>query len=165
MVTDDPIEQPSTLPPQPPSLTRFREKLTRVQAVVVGLLVDVLVVLLLVVLVWVVFGVGRDIVVAIATRSVDAFRTLSVEILTVFIFIELFHSLVEYARYQRIRVTTLVDASLAFVLRDLWIRLYAGETSWQVLLALAVIVIALGGVRTLAVVYSPSERRAEAAEL
>ena len=127
--------------------------------------VSVLVVFVLVALVWVVFGVRRDVIVAIATRSVDSFKNLSVEILSVFVFIELFHSLSEYMRYQRIRVTTLVDASLAFVLREVWIGMYGGDIDWQRLLALAALILALGGVRTLAVVFSPSERKADAAEV
>jgi uncharacterized membrane protein (DUF373 family) len=143
--------------------TRLRDTVSHVQLVTVSVLVDILVLLVLIVLVWVVFGVGRDVVVAIATRSVEAFKGLSVEILTVFVFIELFHSLTEYMRYQRIRVTTLVDASLAFVLREVWIGMYGGEMGWQKLLALAAMILALGGVRTLAVVFSPSEREADAA--
>ena len=138
--------------------------MSRAQTVTVSVLVDVLVVFVLAALVWVVFGVGRDVIVAIATRSVDTFKNLSVEILSVFVFIELFHSLSEYMRYKRIRVTTLVDASLAFVLREVWIGMYGGDIGWQRLLALAAMILALGGVRTLAVVFSPSERNADAAE-
>jgi uncharacterized membrane protein (DUF373 family) len=143
---------------------RLRDVVSRAQTVTVSVVVDVLVVFVLVALVWVVFGVGRDVIVAIATRSVDDFKNLSVEILSVFVFIELFHSLSEYMRYQRIRVTTLVDASLAFVLREVWIGMYGGDVDWQRLLALAALILALGGVRTLAVVFSPSERKADAAD-
>ena len=144
---------------------RLRDVVSRAQTVTVSVVVDVLVVFVLVALVWVVFGVGRDVIVAIATRSVDDFKNLSVEILSVFVFIELFHSLSEYMRYQRIRVTTLVDASLAFVLREVWIGMYGGDVDWQRLLALAALILALGGVRTLAIVFSPSERKADAADV
>lgn len=131
---------------------------------VVTLLIDVLIVFVLIVLVWAVVWVGVDVWTSITTRSWDAFKNLSVEILTVFVFIELFHSLTEYARYKRLRVTTLVDASLAFVLREVWIGMYGGDIGWQKMIALAAMVLALGGVRTLAVVFSPSERRADMAE-
>jgi len=107
---------------------------------------------------------GRDVVVAIATRSADDFKNLSVEVLSAFVFIELFHSQSEYMRYQGIRVTTLVDASLAFVLREVWIGKYGGVIDWQRLLALSAMVIALGGVRTPAVVFSPGERDVDAAQ-
>ena len=129
-----------------------------IQRVVVDVLIDVLVLLVLVALVWAVFGVARDVWHAVTRSSVDAFKSLSVEILTVFVFIELFHSLTEYSRYHRIRVTTLIDASLAFVLREAWIGMYSGDSDWRRLLALALLIVALGGVRTLAIVFSPSER-------
>lgn len=131
---------------------------------VIRVLVDVLVVLVLLVLVWVVFGVARDVWTGISTGSVDGFKNLSIELLTVFVFIELFHSLSEYMRFQRIRVTHLLDASLAFVLREIWVGMYGGDIGASHLFALAALVASLGGVRTLAVVFSPSERAAEVLE-
>ncbi|MHB8706863.1 MAG: phosphate-starvation-inducible PsiE family protein [Coriobacteriia bacterium] len=136
----------------------------RVQAHVIRVLVDVLVILVLAVLVWVVLGVARDVWTTITTRSSDGFKSLSIELLTVFVFIELFHSLSEYMRYRRIRVTHLLDASLAFVLREVWVGMYGGHVDSIQLLALAALILALGGVRTLAVVFSPGERAAELAE-
>ena len=135
------------------------------QSLIVRIVIDVLVVLVLVMLVWVVASVARDVWTAVTQRSGEAFKTLSVELLTVFIFIELFHSLTEYMRFHRLRVTNLVDASLAFVLREVWIGLYAGEAGWQKIMALAALIVALGVIRTLAVVYSPSERAADIAEM
>ncbi len=152
------------LKPETPSPSG-RLNVWAVQSFVVRTVVDVLVVLVLVMLVWVVVGVARDVWTAVTTRSVDAFQTLSVELLTVFVFIELFHSLSEYMRFRRIRVTTMVDASLAFVLREIWVGMYAGETAWQQTLALSALVLALGIIRTLAVVYSPNERVSDVAGL
>lgn len=144
------------------SASASRRSVARIQRVVVDALIDVLVLLVLVALVWAVLGVARDVWHAVTRSSIDAFKSLSVEILTVFVFIELFHSLTEYLRYQRIRVTTLIDASLAFVLREAWIGMYSGESDWRQLMALALLILALGGVRTLAIVFSPSERELRA---
>ncbi len=141
-----------------------RPDLSRLQSAIISGLVEVLVLLVLVVLVWAVIGVGLDVWDAITMRSVDAFKKLTIELLTVFIFIEIFHSLTEYLRSKRIRITTLVDASMAFILRELWVGMYGGEMEWQLLLALAVMVLALGAVRTLAVVYSPGERASDLAD-
>jgi uncharacterized membrane protein (DUF373 family) len=135
-----------------------------VQASVIRMLVDVLVMLVLIVLVWVVLGVARDVWIAITTRSPEGFKSLSIELLTVFVFIELFHSLSEYMRFQRVRVTHLLDASLAFVLREVWVGMYGGHLDSASVFALAGLVLALGIVRTLAVVYSPGERAAEIAD-
>lgn len=141
-----------------------RAGIARAQDAVVRVVIDTLVVLVLVVLVRKVVAVAVEVVTSFAHGSADAFKTLSVELLTVFVFIELFHSLTEYMRFRRIRVTHLVDASLAFVLREIWVGMYSGDGGWQKLLALAGLVLALGTVRTLAVVYSPSERAADAAD-
>lgn len=154
----------ASLPTTPRVISRARGVVAPVQALVVSLIIDFLVILMLITLVWVVIGVAIHVWEAITTGTVDAFKSLSIELLTVFIFIELFHSLTEYVRFKRIRVTNLVDASLAFVLREVWVGMYAGEAHWQELMALAALVLALGGVRTLAVVYSPSERAADQAE-
>lgn len=134
------------------------------QRLVVRLVIDLLIILVLVTLVCAVIGVARDVWEAVLYRSPEFFKSLSVELLSVFVFIELFHSLTEYVRVRRIRVTTLVDASLAFVLREVWVGMYAGDAEWKRLLALAALVLVLGGVRALAVVYSPSERNADLAE-
>lgn len=134
------------------------------QSLIIRILVDALVVLVLIVLVWVVIGVAGDVWTAITVRSSDAFKSLSIELLTVFIFIELFHSLSEYLRFQRVRVTHMLDASLAFVLREVWVGMYGGLVDSMHLLALAALILALGTVRTLAVVFSPGERAAELAE-
>lgn len=142
----------------------FSARMSRVQDIVVHIVVETLVVLILVMLVWVVLGVARDVLQAVTNPATGSFKDLSVELLTVFIFIELFHSLSEYMRFRRIRVTTLVDASLAFVLREMWIGMYGGHNDWQMLVAQAALILALGGVRTLAVVFSPSERAADMAE-
>ncbi|MHB9005181.1 MAG: phosphate-starvation-inducible PsiE family protein [Coriobacteriia bacterium] len=157
-------DQPANMHHTPTS-GRLRRGVITLQSAVVGMVVDVLVLLVLVMLIWVVVGVAGDVWTAVTARSAHAFKTLSVELLTVFIFIELFHSLTEYMRFQRIRVTNLVDASLAFVLREVWMALYAQEAGWQKILALAALILALGAIRTLAVVYSPSERAADLAEV
>ena len=159
----DSLPQHETVSASPePSLST---RVARVQDFVVRAIVETLVVLVLVMLVWVVCGVARDVFQAVVNPSTGSFKDLSVELLTVFVFIELFHSLSEYIRFRRIRVTTLVDASLAFVLREMWVGMYSGNADWRMLLALSVLILALGAVRTLAVVYSPSERAADLAEV
>ena len=164
--TTPPSATPVTVDPLGPARSPLRAGPTgtlieRLQRLAIGLLVDVLVVLVLVTLVWMVIGVAGDVWTAVTERTADAFKSLSIELLTVFIFIELFHSLAEYARVQRVRVTHLLDASLAFVLREVWVGMYGGHLDSVQLLALAALVIALGGVRTLAVIHSPGERASE----
>ncbi len=142
-------------PPSP-----LRERVSGLRYLVVDLVVDVLTILVLLALVLGVFGIATDLWNAIVGNRADAFKQITVQVLTVFIFIEIFHSLVEYLKHHRVRITHLVDATLAFVLREVWIKLYSAEVGWQEIAAMAALVIALGAIRTLAVVFSPGEREA-----
>jgi len=80
-------------------------------------------------------------------------------LLTFFIVLELFKSLVEYFREHRLRLTFIVDATLVFILREVMIGLYQHQSSPLHLAALALMALVLGTLRTLAIIYSPMERR------
>lgn len=123
---------------------------------VVAIVVDVLILIVLAALVFAVWELAVTVFEAVTSGSGGAFKYITTEVLTVFIFIEIFHSLVEYLRHHRVRVTHLLDASLAFVLREVWVALYSGHAEWGLVIAMSVLVLALGIVRTLAVVFSPA---------
>jgi len=128
---------------------------------VVAIVVDVLVLLVLVALVRSVVGLTLEVFTLVVSSDSEAFKAVTTQVLTVFVFIEIFHSLIDYLENQRVRITHLADASLAFVLRETWIALYSGEVGWGHIVALAVLVLALGVVRTMAVVYSPAAEIAD----
>lgn len=88
----------------------------------------------------------------------EAFGVIVTNLLTFFIILELFKSLVEYFREHRLKLTFIVDATLVFILREVMIGLYQHQSSPLQIAALALLVLVLGGVRTLAIVYSPMER-------
>ncbi|HXG49895.1 MAG TPA: phosphate-starvation-inducible PsiE family protein [candidate division Zixibacteria bacterium] len=88
-----------------------------------------------------------------------AFGLTVTNLLSFFIILELFKSLVEYFREHRLKLTFIVDATLVFLLREIMVGLYQHQSSpWQ-LIALAALALVLGLLRTLAIVYSPMERR------
>lgn len=89
----------------------------------------------------------------------DAFSLTVTNLLTFFIILELFKSLVEYFREHRLKLTFIVDATLVFILREVMIGLYQHQSSPMQLAALALMALVLGAVRTLAIIYSPMERR------
>ena len=89
----------------------------------------------------------------------EAFGFIVTNLLTFFIILELFKSLVEYFREHRLKLTFIVDATLVFLLREVMIGLYQHESSPLQICALAFLALVLGGLRTLAIVYSPMERR------
>ena len=89
----------------------------------------------------------------------DAFGFIVTNLLTFFIILELFKSLVEYFREHRLKLTFIVDATLVFILREVMIGLYQHQSSPLQICSIALLALVLGAVRTLAIVYSPMERR------
>ncbi|MGH7793924.1 MAG: phosphate-starvation-inducible PsiE family protein [Candidatus Binatia bacterium] len=93
------------------------------------------------------------------SKLTDAFGFIITHLLTFFIILELFKSLVEYFREHRLKLTFIVDATLVFILREVMIGLYQHQSSPLQISALALLALVLGAVRTLAIVYSPMERK------
>jgi uncharacterized membrane protein (DUF373 family) len=89
----------------------------------------------------------------------EAFSFTITNLLTFFIILELFKSLVDYFREHRLKLTFIVDATLVFILREVMIGLYQHQSSPPQIAALAFLALVLGGVRTLAIIYSPMERK------
>ena len=80
------------------------------------------------------------------------------DILTFLVMIELFRSFIEYLKVKRIRLHSMIDPAIIFIIRELIVMLYShtplvGNT----LIGFAVLLLSLGLVRTLAVVFSPKE--------
>ena len=67
--------------------------------------------------------------------------------------------MVEYFREHRLRLTFIVDATLVFILRKVMISLYQHQSAPLLITALAFLALVLGMLRTLAIVYSPMERK------
>jgi uncharacterized membrane protein (DUF373 family) len=88
----------------------------------------------------------------------EAFGFTVTNLLTFFIILELFKSLVEYFREHRLKLTFIVDATLVFILREVMIGLYQHQATPIQIAALALLALVLGVVRTLAIIYSPMER-------
>ncbi|MBW1784614.1 MAG: phosphate-starvation-inducible PsiE family protein [Deltaproteobacteria bacterium] len=88
----------------------------------------------------------------------QAFDSIVTDILTFLVIIELFRSFIEYFEVHRLRLNTMIDPAIVFVIRELIVKLYdTGHLQWQTLMALGFVVICLGIVRTLAVTFSPDE--------
>src|SRR5688500_11471833 len=89
----------------------------------------------------------------------DAFSFTVTNLLTFFIILELFKSLVEYFREHRLKLTFIVDATLVFILREVMISLYQHQSPPLLIMALAFLALVLGALRPLAIIYSPMERK------
>lgn len=89
----------------------------------------------------------------------EAFGFTVTNLLTFFVILELFKSLVEYFREHRLKLTFIVDATLVFILREVMIGLYQHQSPPLQIAALALLAQVLGGVRTLASIYFPMEKK------
>lgn len=86
-----------------------------------------------------------------------AFDMMVTNILSMFIVIELLRSLMEYFTVHRLKITYITDAALVFVLREIMIGLYQHALQTGTIIALSALILVIGGIRTLAIVYSPEK--------
>jgi uncharacterized membrane protein (DUF373 family) len=93
---------------------------------------------------------------------VSGFDTLVTDILSMFVVIELLKSIVEYFEIHRIKLTTIVDATMVFLLREVMIGLFTHRMGAAEIGAVSGLLLVTGAIRTAAVVFSP-ERRTHAA--
>jgi uncharacterized membrane protein (DUF373 family) len=90
-------------------------------------------------------------------RTVDLSRTVS-DILTFLVMIELFRSFIGYLKVKRIRLHSMIDPAIIFIIRELIVMLYShAPLVAGTLVGFAILLFALGLVRTMAVVFSPKE--------
>lgn len=116
-------------------------------SLVIALVVDALVVVTAVAIGWMAFTVARDVYLALVGGSGKTGVEVLTGVLTVFVFIEVFAFFVEFARHGKVSVPTLIDVSLAIVLRELWVGLFSQHMTWQMVSAIAFTVLVLGTVR------------------
>ena len=86
-----------------------------------------------------------------------AFDMMVTNILSMFIVIELLRSIIEYFTVHRLKITFITDAALVFVLREVMIGLYEHTLQTSMIIALSVLILVIGALRTLAVVFSPEK--------
>ncbi len=84
------------------------------------------------------------------------FSHIITDILSFLVILELFRSFIEYFKAKRLRLHSMMDPFIIFVVRELIVILYTHkEVTWQSLTGFATLILAMGAVRTLAVIYSP----------
>lgn len=92
----------------------------------------------------------------IYSGSIDAgFNILVTDILGMIVVLELFKGLLEYFELHRVRITLMADMTLIFILRELMIALYQHKMDWKELVAMSLLITALGGLRVMAIMRSP----------
>ncbi len=85
------------------------------------------------------------------------FDLMVTNILSMFVVIELLRSIIEYFEVHRLKITFIIDAAIVFVLREIMIGLYGHTLAYMDIIALAVLILIIGSVRTLAIIFSPEK--------
>jgi len=78
-------------------------------------------------------------------------RELVIDVLSVFVLIELFRTFTDYLEYHRVRLRVLSEVGIAFILREVFIGLYDKSIAWEQILALSVLLAVLVVARIAAV--------------
>jgi len=89
-------------------------------------------------------------------------RELVIDVLSVFVLIELFRTFTDFLEFHRVRLRVLSEVGIAFVLREIFIGLYDHQMNWLDIMALAVLLAVLITARIAAVYFQPqagTERR------
>jgi uncharacterized membrane protein (DUF373 family) len=80
------------------------------------------------------------------------------DILSFLVMIELFRSFIEYFKSKRIRLHSMLDPAIIFILRELIVKLYThAELANRTLVGFGVLLLCLGVVRSLALLFSPED--------
>ncbi len=85
----------------------------------------------------------------------DDFRDLIVNLLDVFVLIELFATFTSYVKTRHVHMTQLLDVTIVFALRELLVKLYSNRFSAEELIGLCAIVMLLIIGRSLTSRFSP----------
>ncbi len=78
------------------------------------------------------------------------------DILSFLVMIELFRSFIEYFKAKRIRLHSMIDPAIIFIVRELIIQLYTHENlKNNTLVGFGILLLCLGIIRSLALLFSP----------
>src|ERR1039457_5637547 len=84
--------------------------------------------------------------------SID--RELVIDVLSVFVLIELFRTFTDYLEFHRVRLRVLTEVGIAFVLREIFIGLYNRNIEWPEILALTALLAVLFAGRIASTIFN-----------
>jgi uncharacterized membrane protein (DUF373 family) len=84
-------------------------------------------------------------------------RELVIDVLSVFVLIELFRTFTDYLEYRRVRLRVLAEVGIAFILREIFIGLYDHSINSNEVLSFSVLLAVLVTARIAAVKFQPSD--------
>ncbi|MBI4699349.1 MAG: phosphate-starvation-inducible PsiE family protein [Nitrospirae bacterium] len=86
------------------------------------------------------------------------FDIMVTNLLSMFVVIELLKGIIEYFEIHRVKLTFITDAAIVFILREVMIGLYQHKMAAIEIGSIAVLLLVIGGIRTLAIMYSPDRK-------
>lgn len=90
-------------------------------------------------------------------KSLDLSHAVT-DILSFLVMIELFRSFIEYFKAKRIRLHSMIDPAIIFIVRELIVQLYTHDKNLNTnLIGFGVLLLCLGVIRSLALVFSPED--------
>lgn len=87
------------------------------------------------------------------------FDIMVTNILSMFVVMELLKGIIEYFEIHRVKITFITDAAMVFILREIMIGIYEHTMGWTEILSISGLLIVVGGIRTMAIVYSPDKNK------
>jgi uncharacterized membrane protein (DUF373 family) len=164
-------EQPhkGDMPPES-SRVEVKSQALLIYGRILDAIVTVLIIVMLLTLIGAVVGLLLDFVSAanalysgvkthnLALGIVDSIdRELVIDVLSVFVLIELFRTFTDYLEFHRVRLRVLSEVGIAFILREIFIGLYGHSMDWSQILALSVLLAVLVTARFAAVQFQPRQ--------
>jgi len=137
-----------------PNPSRILVLFNKVVNFIVHLLIPVIIIALII-------GIARvflDLRVIFQGESISkAYHLLIIDILSMFVVIELLRSIIEYFEAHRIKITLISEAAFVFILREIMIGVYNHTIQALEIASLVLLLLVVGGIRPLAIRYSPAE--------
>lgn len=82
------------------------------------------------------------------------------DILSFLVMVELFKSFIDYFKAGRIRLHSMIDPAIIFIVRELIVKLYMHqELTGSILVSFGVLLFSLGLIRTMAILVSPDDEK------
>jgi uncharacterized membrane protein (DUF373 family) len=127
---------------------------------VVDILIKLMIPLVIIALMMGIARIVLDLRVVFSSPTIAAgFDLMVTNILSMFVVIELLRSIIEYFEVHRLKITFIIDAAIVFVLREIMIGLYRHSLEYREIIALAVLILIIGSMRTLAIIFSPERAK------
>jgi len=108
------------------------------------LVLDALSLIVLAILVRAVVMLAIDTYHAYAHYEAGSLREIGLNVLTVFVFVEIFSLFRDYRRTAKLPVLHVLTLSITIVVREIWIMLFEGDEPWQKMVAVAAILLVNG---------------------